>query len=265
VKRRPSASASGSGQIKVLQRALAVLAAFDESQPCLRLSQASRELGMSKATLLRVLRTLQTHDFVRQRNEDHSFVLGPSAIRLGTLALRHTRVFEIARPYMRRLQATTGETVCFFVVSGTDRLCVDSIPSRHDLRMTADVGTTRPLHAGAAGKVLLAFMEEPAARRVLLGRRLQRLTDRTIADGPTVLRQLEEIRRNRYAVSAGEAVAGAAAIAAPILDRDESLVGALNVLGPQVRLTAARIKQLVPLAVETAEALSKELGYVQKP
>jgi DNA-binding IclR family transcriptional regulator len=175
VKRR-FAAASDAGQIKVLRRALAVLAAFDDTQPCLRLSQASRKLGMSKATLLRVLRTLQTHDFVRQRPEDHSFVLGPAAIRLGTLALRHTGVFEIARPYLRRLQATTGETVCLFVVSGTDRLCVESIPSQHDLRMTADVGTTRPLHAGAAGKVLLAFMEEAAARRVLLGRRLPRLT-----------------------------------------------------------------------------------------
>lgn len=261
---RVPGEAGGPGQVKVLRRALAVLSAFGETRPRLRLSEASRDLRMSKATLLRILRTLQAHEFVRQRKDDHSFVLGPAALRLGTLALRQTGLLDVARPYLRRLQATTEETVCLFVVSGADRLCVDAIPSQHELRMTVEVGATRPLHAGAAGKVLLAFMDPTAARRILLGRRLRRLTPRTITDGRAVLRQLDEIRRNRYAISFGEAVAGAAAIAAPVWDREHSLVGALNVLGPETRLTAARARQLAPVVVETAEALSKELGYVPR-
>jgi len=216
---------------------------------------------MSKATLLRILRTLELHEVIRRRESDRSFTLGPGIIRLGTLALRHSGVLEVSRPYIKRLQVITGETVCVFMVSGTDRMCVDVVPSQHDLRMTIDVGATRPLHAGAAGKVLVAFMPAQDIRRILLGRRLPELTEKTVTSPARLFRQLEEIRRKGVAVSHGESVRGAAAIAAPIFGRDHSVIAAVNVLGPSIRLTSGRIQQFIPAVLEAAAAISRELGH----
>lgn len=246
--------------LKSLERALAVLESFGEGQPRLSLSRLSRELRASKATLLRILRTFERHGIVRQRADDRSFVLGPGIIRLGTLALRHLGLLEVGVPHLKRLQALSGETVCLFIVSGADRICVATAPSQHDLRMSVDVGAVRPLCVGAAGKVLLAFMPEDDARRIVFGQRLRRFTRKTITDPAALLRAVEGVRQAGVAVSFGEIVPGAAAIAAPVFDREDALVGAINLLGPQSRMTREAIERLTPIVVSTARALSGELG-----
>lgn len=247
--------------VRSLERALAVLESFTEDQRRLGLSELSRKLRVSKATLLRILRTLEAHEIVRQRADDRSFVLGPCIIRLGTLALRDSGLLEVGLSHIKRLQALTGETVCLFIVSGTHRVCVATMPSQHDLRMTVDVGATRPLYAGAAGKVLLAFMPEEEVRRVLAGERLQRLTEKTVTTASAVLRELEGIRRACVAISYGEFVPGGAAIAAPIFGPEESLIAAVNLLGPQSRMTAEVIQRFTPAVIATARAISSELGW----
>jgi DNA-binding IclR family transcriptional regulator len=248
------------GHVRALERALAILAQFTAERPRLGLSELSRTLRLSKATVLRLLRTLESQGIVRQRPEDRSFTLGPGAIRLGALALRHTGLLEVGRPHLSRLRALTGETACLFMVSGTDRICVDVVPSQHDLRMTLDVGTTRPLHAGAAGKVLLAFMPPRDAERILLRGQLPRLTAGTVTSPAVLLRQLGQIRSERIATTQGEAVDGAAAVAAPVFDRDERLVAAVNVLGPRLRMTDPVIREIVPAVHAAAHAISRELG-----
>jgi DNA-binding IclR family transcriptional regulator len=246
--------------VRVLDRALAILATFSEERPRLGLSDVSRALRLSKATVLRLLRTLEAHGIVRQRPEDRTFALGPGAVRLGTLALRHAGLLEVSRPHLRQLQALSGETACLFMVSGADRVCVDVMPSQHPLRMTLEVGATRPLHAGAAGKVLLAFLPEAEARRILYRRTLPRLAALTVTSPARLSRQLEAIRQAGHAVSHDEAVAGAAAIAAPVFDRDGSLVAAVNLLGPRSRISGEVAQQLVPAVVKAAHAISRELG-----
>ncbi|MBI2526087.1 MAG: IclR family transcriptional regulator [Candidatus Rokubacteria bacterium] len=244
---------------------MVILASFTEDRAAFGLSELSRALRMSKATLLRILWTLSHHGIVRQREEDRAFVLGPELVRLGTLALNHSGLLEVCRRHLRRLQALTEETVCLFVRTGRDRLCVDVAPSQHELRITINVGATRPLHAGAAGKVLLAFMPEDEARRIVCGRPLEAITERTLTDGMQLLRQLKDIRARRVAVSEGEAVRGAAAIATPILDKDGGVVAAVNVLGPRLHLTPARIHRLIPAVVAAAETMSEELGHISRP
>jgi DNA-binding IclR family transcriptional regulator len=251
---------SPGGRVRALERALALLAQFSAERPRLGLSELSRGLRLSKATILRLLRTLETHGMVRQRAEDRSFTLGPGAIRLGALALRHTGLLEVSRPRLTRLRALTGETACLFMVSGADRLCVDVVPSQHDLRLTLEVGMTRPLHAGAAGKVLLAFMPPRDAERILLRGRLPRLTAATVTSPAVLLRQLGPIRRDGFAATHGEAVDGAAAVAAPVFDRDDVLVAAVNVLGPRLRMSDPAIREIVPAVKAAAQAISGELG-----
>lgn len=251
------------GYVRALERALAILAQFSPERPRLGLSELSRTLRLSKATILRLLRTLESHGMVRQRLEDRSFTLGPGAIRLGALALRHTGLLEVSRPHVSRLRALTGETVCLFMVSGNDRICVDVVPSQHDLRMTLDVGTMRPLHAGAAGKVLLAAMPPRDAERILLRGQLSRLTPGTVTNPAVLLRQLQQIRRDGFATTHDEAVEGAAAVAAPVFDRDETLVAAVNVLGPRLRMTDQVIREIVPAVKAAAQAISRELGSQQ--
>lgn len=161
---------------------------------------------------------------------------------------------------MKRLHAGAGETVPLFVPTDTHRVSVEVLPSPHDLRMTFDVGASRLLHAGAAGKAMLAFMPAKDVRRVLAAPRLPRFTPDTVTSPRVLIRQLAEVHHRGFTISHGEARPGAAAIVAPVFHQEEALIGALKLLGPRSRMTEGVIRGLAPAVVSAAQAISKDLG-----
>lgn len=66
----------------------------------------------------------------------------------------------IAKPVMEKLRDKYGEEVSLYILSDKKRICFQRIPSKHALAMVGSVGGSFPLHAGASGRVLLAFLPE---------------------------------------------------------------------------------------------------------
>ncbi len=71
------------------------------------------------------------------------------------------------------------------------------------------VGKILPLHCGAAGKVLLAYLSDKERKRILYGKPLAKFTPSTITDPALLEADLEQIRLDGYAVSVGEREEGA--------------------------------------------------------
>jgi DNA-binding IclR family transcriptional regulator len=70
-------------------------------------------------------------------------------------------------------------------------------------RITVEVGETFPLHAGAAGKTLLALESAALFEEVLSGE-LETFTSRTVTDSEEIRAQAAEIRRRGFAEDFGE-------------------------------------------------------------
>ena len=64
---------------------------------------------------------------------------------------------------MEQLRDACGEEVSLYVLSEGNRICLEAVKSRHSLARVTAVGKILPLHCGAAGKVLLAYL--PAKER----------------------------------------------------------------------------------------------------
>ena len=146
-------------QVKILDKALRVLMLFSPEQPEWGVSAVSREVGMSKSTVHRILRVLEQHAFVTQNAETKRFRLGLAGIELGRRAQAGMELRRVALPIMEQLSAMSGETVLLQVVSpeGDRVVCIERVQQRRGLRLILDVGSTAPLYAGCSSKVLLAF------------------------------------------------------------------------------------------------------------
>jgi DNA-binding IclR family transcriptional regulator len=130
--------------------------------------------------------------------------------------------------------------------------------TRHALRRDMYVGKLLPLHAGSAGRVLLAWDGELAER--ILSRPLESITDTTVTD-PEVLRELvAQTRKDGYAITTAEREDGASGLAAPVFDASTELVGALALSGPTIRMPRSRCEEWVDLLVGAAEKLTRTLG-----
>ncbi|MCY1553649.1 beta-ketoadipate pathway transcriptional regulator, PcaR/PcaU/PobR family [compost metagenome] len=111
----------------------------------------------------------------------------------------------------------------------------------------------RPLHVGAPGKAILAFLSEAAVAEILRAIPAEQERDQLKA-------ALRTIRRNRYAISLGELVAGGASVAAPVFDRESKVVGSVALAIPQARLTKVLQAEYIQQVLATAGGISVALG-----
>jgi IclR family transcriptional regulator, KDG regulon repressor len=247
--------------VKILDKALRVLMLFSPEQPEWGVSTLSREVGMSKSTVHRILRVLEQHGFVAQNAETKRFRLGLAGIELGRRAQAGMELRRIALPIMEQLSSMSGETVLLQVVSpeGDRVVCIERVQQRRGLRLILDVGSTAPLYAGCSSKVLLAYLDKETIDAVLK-KRLRPLASHTTTDPAQIRAQLAEIRRKGYAVSFEETDEGVAGVSVPIRDARDRVIASLTISGPLTRVNTATINHYAAIVHDGAERIEAELG-----
>ncbi|GMA63228.1 IclR family transcriptional regulator [Alicyclobacillus fastidiosus] len=242
--------------VRAVERALDILLYFAKSPRELSLSEIAREVGLHKSTAHRLLLSLQTKGFVRKQPGSDKYILGWSVLELLGNVYLSDELTTLALPEMAKLRDVTGETVSLYIRSGIERIRVQAVESNEPIRNVVAIGKKYPLYIGASGKVLLAFADEAVVEEVFL--REQIPLDFARED---LLRQLDKIRIDGYAVSIQERDNGAAAIAAPVFGRNRECIAALSISGPVSRFTVDKMNQFVDALCASAAWLAKRLSH----
>jgi DNA-binding IclR family transcriptional regulator len=211
-------------------------------------------LDTPTSTVYRYLRTLTTFGFVDRR--DGRYLLGPRLVIGSGTNVTSEQLIRVADPVLRYLVAETGETAVITRRIGLSAVCLTRVESEQPLRVTLEPGSMSPLHAGATGRVLLAYALPEIIDEVIAGG-LEQVTPST--PGKAVLRELlAETRETGIARSEGELVSGSVGIAAPIF-RDRGIVGAVGIIGPETRCGLAWRSRVTRLLPEAARTIMDEL------
>lgn len=257
---RSEARSGSGGGTAAADRVADVLLSFAGARGALGVSEISRRLGLSKAVVHRILRSLVSRGLVALDEDGRRYRLGPAAATLGARALRDMNLREAALPVLRRLQAESGETATVSELVGVSRVYLDQVPSHQEIKMTVEIGRPFPLHAGASSRAILAFAP-PELRRQILDGPLEALTPKTIVDRDGLGAELERNAREGVAVSFGERQAGAASVAAPLLGTGGYAAGAISVCGPVDRFDEEVVARLRPRVLDAAREVSRGLGW----
>lgn len=167
---------------------------------------------------------------------------------------------ERALPVMHDLAGVTEETVSLSVLRGAEALCIERVEGKHVQVLATRVGTTLPLHAGAASRTLLASLPPERIDQILEGN-LRPLTRYTEVQ-PARLREIVvQIRDRGYAISDEDVTLGVAAIGAPIRDIGTQVWGAITISGTTKRLTRDRMPILATQVANAAARISRALGF----
>jgi DNA-binding IclR family transcriptional regulator len=186
---------------QALRRGLSILKLLARYQPGggLAVSEIARKLQLSKATAVRLTRTLKDERFVAQDVATRHYQLGPESFAVGLAAEPSYALQRVAAPSLRALALETGDWVFFTVRHGLEAICLSresgDIPyPQASLR----VGDRHPLGLGAGGLAILAAMPEDEAERILainapeIARRYSNMTFNTVQ------RLLNETREQGY-------------------------------------------------------------------
>lgn len=217
--------------------------------------EVSALTGLSVAAARRCLYTLNAIGYVRANR------LGATpGAALASLAADYagsSPIITHCGPILDDLRAELRESVSLAMFEGEQATIVATASSESLLRLDLPVGAALPLHATAAGKVLLAHLSEAALDRRLRLAELKAHTDRTITSPARLREDLAHVRRRGFAMSDQELAIGIRTLGAPVRDARGAVIGAV---GATTLVSAISLRDLrariVPALMRAAARLS---------
>ena len=239
---------------QAVDRAAAVFLAVLGSTEPVSFADLARTTRLPKSTLSRLTTSLERNGLLQRT--------GTGAWQPGTqitdyaLSLRpEDDLLRLAQPYLDALAARTGETVNLAVPLAGEVRQIAQVDSAYLLGAVNWLDRPVPFHCSALGRVFLAHGTPLPAGR------LPRLTDRTITSRAELARVLDRVREEGVAIVDSELEPGLVAVAAPISSADGTVVAAVAVSGPSMRLTPAHL----PGIARTVRDAAEDIGTALRP
>ena len=155
--KRPAADGGAADRqaASVTSRALALLGTFDAEHSVQSLSSMARRAGLPVATAHRLAGELVAWGGLEKVNAEYR--VGQRIWRLGLLAPAQQNIAEVAAPFMQDVLFVTHNVVNLFILDGEEVLLVERMSGTGAGQPFRRVGARLPLHASAAGKIMLAY------------------------------------------------------------------------------------------------------------
>jgi DNA-binding IclR family transcriptional regulator len=248
--------------VKSLKRTFEILNLYSQESCELGVSEVSKKLVMNKSTVSRLMANLESAAYLTKSPENRKYRLGKKVAELAQVFFSTLDLKAIAMPYIEELNKRINELVVIHAINGNQRYSVAWMESSQPVRRVMDPQENNaPLHAGAPGKLLLAFLPESRINQILAETGLPRFTPITITHRARLLQELAEIRRKGYAVSHGEHIELLSTVAAPVKNYLGQVVAALSVSWISRPTWPDAEEKYIRHALETAGLISRGLGF----
>lgn len=244
--------------VSSLARGLEILRAFSRRRKPMTLSEVAAETGMTRAAARRFLLTLVREGYAR--TDGKMFDLTPQVLELGFSVISSVGVWDIARPFMKRLSEEIEESVSAAVLDGPHVVYVAGTQFHRVISVGVTIGSRLPAHCTATGRLLLALRPEAEWDALIAGLELTAATPRTITSRKALRAALKEARRHRWALVDQELEIGLLSVAVPLERRSGEVVGAINAGVPTLRASPeSMVSHVLPRLQETAQAITAAL------
>ena len=249
----------GDSYVQSFARGLEVIRSFSARTPQQTLSEVAAQTGLTRAGARRILLTLQTLGYVE--SEGKLFRLTPRILDLGFAYLSSLPIWNLAEPVMEDLVEEVRESSSAAVLDGLDIVYVLRVPTHKIMRTNLGVGSRLPACWTSMGRVMLAALPDDELKARLADHPLERFTEHTAPDLPTLLERIRQARAQGWCLVNQELEEGLISIAAPLSDRSGRTVAALNISGQANRTSAQMMQEtLLPALLRAARNISRMMG-----
>lgn len=247
--------------VPALQRGMQLLGQFSRDERELTGAELSRRLDLPRASVFRLLQTLEQMGFVERVGDSASYKLGIAVLRLGFEYLASMELAEHGRPIIDGLCVATGLSAHLVVRDGREVVFVAKSSGRSLMFSSIQVGARLPAHATVLGRILLAGLSLEDLRYLYAGTELVAHTPQT----PTTLSALQQLVEadalRGYGVSQGGFEAGISTIAAPVFDDHHKVTAAVSVTVPAQHVEPQALEEFVSQVCQAALRLSQRISH----
>jgi IclR family KDG regulon transcriptional repressor len=247
-----------------VRNAARVLRAFSRAGQELGITELSRQLGLGKSTVHRLVTTLTAERLLERGSTPGRYRLGLVLYELGSRVTEHVDLHQAALPALATLRHETGEMVHVAVLDGLEVVYVERLESHNLLPVFRQVGHRLPAYTTSSGKILLAALPPGELTRRLADWHPRAVTPWTITDKNRLLTELAAVAKRGWAQNQEEGHLGIVSVGAPIRGRDGRVMASVSVVGDSARMRAM-MRRATALVIESAGVISRRLGYRSPP
>lgn len=248
--------------MSAISHATTILGLFSQEVRELGVREMSRRTGLSKSTVHRVVSELAAGRFLEKDPQSGRYRLGIRLLELGGLVQTQLELSETVEPILRTLVRLSGESAHLGILDDLEVVRATKVEGAQDGRLPSYLGERLPLYCTAGGKVILAFRGPELTERVI-ARGLRSYTRHTLINPMDLRAHLRDVRSQGYALDLDELHEGLRCVGAPIRDYTGTVIGAVTIVGPAVRLPLDRLRLLAGPVVEAAQEVSRRLESKQ--
>lgn len=246
-----------------LEKSLHVLEILAAHNYGLALSHLASLSGMPASSVHHILSTMRAHNYIMQDPETKKYSLGYRFLNLSRSILDSFDIRKISRPHLTKLSRKLGESVQLATLTEGEILFVDKVDiSNNQLTVRVSVGATLPVHTTASGKVLMLDKTQDEIKRLFMASSNGgKFGPRVITSLEEMYSELENVRKQGYAIDDEESYLGLRALAVPVTRRNK-IIATLSVIGPVFNMPLQRlIQDMYPHLRETSDLLSREYHW----
>ena len=250
---------------KTLKKGLLLLDVMSRSGRPRGVSDLALEVELTKSNVHRLLQTLVATGFVARDDRTEKYYLTSKLLRLSRRYSPQKSLVPAVRPVLEGLVAKTDETASFFLIEGNEAVSIDQVETPQSVRVYFQVGEShlldRSMLSGeglsALQQVVYASRPVPQAERAL--QNIARETRRTTSFVGDEMIKIKAVQDNGVAISRGEWMKDANAVAVPVKDASLELLGVLVSFGPASRLSEEKLDAIGRAMRLVAKDLARRL------
>lgn len=229
--------------VRAVDRALDILLVFLSGSGEYTLSYLAAKSGLEKATVHRLVRTMEARGFVERRVTGR-YALGKIFSTLGMLVVESWTLRDLIEPTLVGLVERTRETAFCSILDGSDVLTIASVPGLQRLRIAIVPGERGPAAITADGKVLLANLPEEEALRLIAVE-----TDAYPSKNRPWLRkllaELQTVRKTKVGFDLEEHMPDLRGVSVPLRDHRGEVRAAVTISAPTTRMPNERLPEII--------------------
>lgn len=227
-----------------LARGLEVLQAFKPQYSQMSVSEISQITDIPRAAVRRCLYTLKALGFVHCPDGRHYRLL-PRVLTIGHAYLSSSELAKEAQNSLDYLSKLLNESCSVATLDGDNILYIARASVKRIMTIDLGRGSRLPAYATSMGLVLLSALEEEQLEDYLSRVAIEPLTEYTVGNAEALRSQLEQVRRQGYAINDQQLEVGLRSIAVPMHSRRGGVVAAMNVGVNASQVPAAELRERV--------------------
>lgn len=247
--------------VQSVERVLDIIEVLATEQDGLSLSEISKQVGLHKSTVHRLLNTLVNRGY-GDRTEDGNYRIGSKLIEAVSCYINSLELQTESKPYLAKITAELGLTAHLGVLDGNEVVYVEKIDMMSGLKMYSQIGLRTYSYCSALGKCLLSNYSSEELEMVMRDCKFIPFTEGTITSLEALKKELHQVRRQGWAIDNEEFMKGTRCVGAPIYDYRGEIIASISASGSVIAFPENRVEEVAEYVKKVGLDISKTMGYI---